>query len=291
MLSYFYKNAILISLAVAFLAIAAFCQLHIPSVLAQGLTDITNGNHSLAFFSVFSLLFLCKIFAQSIGNSLATYIESCTRFFLISSIVHNSSQCTIGSRITLIKEDAERVATAVHDFIHLAGSCILTVAAAYKLFNENAYFTAPIITITALTSAYIRYGAARIKKMYTIEIEQEELYKNSIITTLNLPIIKKKNPALYLNENFRLLKKATRARYRYNKASLIMCFWPELVVALGTAFVIIISASSAPVLFGTKLIAYLGYIGIFTMASANSIKLAIALIGVNISIKRIFKEI
>ncbi|BBP73653.1 hypothetical protein PHLH6_56570 [Pseudomonas sp. Seg1] len=290
MLSCLFKNAIMISSAIGFLAIAAYCQLQIPSILAQGLTNITNGNHSLKFFLIFSLSFLCKIFAQSIGNSLAAYAEACTRFFLISSVVHNPSQCTIGSRITLIKEDAERVASAVHDFIHLAGSCILTFATAYTLLNENAYFTLPIIIITALTSTYIKYGAARIEKMYTIEIEQEELYKDSIIKTLNIPATHKEDSTHHLNKSLDLLKKATHARYRYNKASLVMCFWPELLIALGTAFVIIIIASSTPELFGTKLIAYLGYIGIFTMASANSIKLAIALIGVNISIKRIFKE-
>lgn len=282
------NNPTLITLAIICLAIAAFCQLLIPSIIARGLSSIVNGDHNLEFLIVFSLAFLCKIAAQGLGSCLASYIESDTRFFLISLIVHDVKQTTIASRVTLIKEDAERVASAVHELIHLAGSCILTFAAAYLLLNENFYFSIPLIIITVFTSRYIKTATIKIQKFYITEIEKEELYKASILNSFNLRISRLKYSHAYLNENFRLLDEATHARYQYNKASLILSFWPELTIAFSAVFVIMLSATLSTELFGVQLIAYLGYIGIFTMASANSVRLAISLIGVQVSVRRIF---
>lgn len=288
MLNSMRNNSTLIMLAIICLAIAAFCQLLIPSLIARELSNIVNGDNNLEFLIIFSLAFLCKIAAQGSGNCLASYIESDTRFFLISIIVHNVKPMTIASRITLIKEDAERVASAVHELIHLAGSCILTFAAAYLLLNENLYFSIPLIIIAAFTSRHIKTATTKIQNIYTKEIENEELYKASILKSLNLIISRPKYSHACLNENFRLLDEATHARYQYNKASLILSFWPELTIAFSSVFVIMLGATLSTELFGVQLIAYLGYIGIFTMASANSVRLAISLIGVNVSVRRIF---
>lgn len=283
------KNAILILLAIIFLTIASYCQLLIPSFVAQGLSNIINGELNPTYLLPFFLVFLCKSATQSLGSCLASYIESDTRFALINSIIHSTAPQRVATRVTLIKEDAERVASAVSESIHLAGSCILTISTAYILINDNIYFSAPIIIITALTLQHIRLSAKKVQDDYKTEIKKEELYKASILSIFNAVTSKQSSIHASLTENFQLLGDATHARYQYNKTTLILSFWPEIIIAISSVFIIMLSATLSTELFGVQLIAYLGYIGIFSMASANSVRMALSLIGTNVSIQRIFE--
>jgi ABC-type multidrug transport system fused ATPase/permease subunit len=284
------KNSLLISLSITLLAIAAYCQLLMPSYIADGLSSIISGEHNFTYVLAFSVAFLCKNAMQSLGSCLASYIESDTRFFLIHVIMQNADAKNVAKKTTLIKEDAERVASAVSEIIHLAGSCILTVSTAYILINQNIYFLAPIIVIAIFTTRHIRSSAEKVQECYKAEIKKEELYKASILNIFNMSTLKQSSIDASLAENAIHLDEATYARYHYNKMTLIVSFWPEIIIAASTAFIILLSATFSNELFGVQLIAYLGYIGIFSMASASTVRMALSLIGINVSVKRIFEN-
>lgn len=283
------KNTTLISLAIVLLALAAYCQLLIPSFIAKGLAGIINGELSVMYLAGLFLAFSCKSAAQIFGSCLISYIESDTRFFLVNLVLNSTTSKSKAFRVTLIKEDAERIASAVSELIHLTGSCILTLSAAYILIDENILFCVPIVIVMLFTTYNIRSATAKIQKSYNMEIQKEEMYKESALDAFSLA--GSEHPLIHasLDKSFRRLEDATQARYQYNKTTLILSFWPEIVIAFSTATIILISATLSPEPFGIRLIAYLGYIGIFSMASANSVRIALSLIGVNISVNRIFK--
>lgn len=283
------KNAALIALSVILLAIASYCQLLMPSYVAEGISSIINGEQNFMCLFAFFVAFLCKNTAQSLGSCLASYIESDTRFLLINSIINNAHAKSVATRITLIKEDAERVASAVSEIIHLAGSCILTISTAYILINQTIYFLVPIIIITVFTARHIRSAAEKVQEYYKVEIKKEELYKASILNIFNMNSSKQSSIHASLAENSFHLDEATHARYHYNKMTLLVSFWPEIIIAAGTVFIIMLSATFSTELFGVQLIAYLGYIGIFSMASANTVRMALSLIGISVSVNRIFE--
>ena len=282
------NNLTVFLLSVICLTVASICQLLIPSVIAKSLSALTTGSINAEFYFTLIAVFLTKLSSQALGNSLATLIEARSRFLLINFIVHDKRPSPLCSRVTLIKEDAEKIASVIHDTIHLMGSCILTVSAAYILLRENIYFFLPIALIIVLTCVQLRFAKPVIQRLYAAEMSKEDLYKESLISAFNVSSDGKQSK-MQLIRSYGYLKDTVRARYKYLKASAIQSFWPEMAISAGTVSVIFFSAAATPELFGERLIACLGYIGIFTMASTDSIRLGITVIGVKVSVDRIFR--
>jgi ABC-type bacteriocin/lantibiotic exporter with double-glycine peptidase domain len=276
-------------LSVICLTVASICQLLIPSVVAKSLSALTTGSINAEFYFTLIAVFLTKLSSQALGSSLATLMEARSRFLLINFIVHDTRPSPLCSRVTLIKEDAEKIASAIHDTIHLIGSCILTVSAAYILLQENIYFFLPIALIIVLTCVQLRFAKPVIQRLYAAEMSKEDLYKESLISAFNVSSDGKQSK-MQLIRSYGYLEDTVRARYKYLKASAIQSFWPEMAISAGTVSVIFFSAAATPELFGERLIACLGYIGIFTMASTGSIRLGITMIGVKVSVDRIFRR-
>lgn len=282
------KNLTVFVLSVICLTLAAACQLLIPSVVAKSLTALTTGAISTEVYFVLIAIFLTKLSTQTLGNSFATLMEARSRFVLISFIVHDERPSPLCSRVTMIKEDDEKIASVIHDAIHLIGSCILTLSAAFILLRENIYFFLPIASTIVLTCVQLRFAKPVIQRLYAAEMSKEDLYKESLINAFKISSDGEQSK-MQLIRSFGYLKGTVRARYKYQKASAIQSFWPEMAISTGTVSVIFFSAAATPELFGERLIACLGYIGIFTMASTSSIRLGIAMIGVKVSIDRIFR--
>ncbi|WP_281879876.1 hypothetical protein [Pseudomonas atacamensis] len=282
------NNLTVFLLSVIFLTVATICQLLIPSVVAKSLSALTTGSINAEFYFTLIAVFLTKLSSQALGSSLATLMEARSRFLLINFIVHDKRPSPLCSRVTLIKEDAEKIASVIHDTIHLMGSCILTVSAAYILLRENIYFFLPIALIIVSTCVQLRFAKPVIQRLYAAEMSKEDLYKESLISAFNASSDGKQSK-MQLIRSYGYLKDTVRARYKYLKASAIQSFWPEMAISTGTVSVIFFSAAATPELFGERLIACLGYIGIFTMASTGSIRLGITMIGVKVSVDRIFR--
>ena len=283
------NNLTVFLLSVICLTVATICQLLIPSVVAKSLSALTTGSINAEFYFTLIAVFLTKLSSQALGNSLATLMEARSRFLLINFIVHDKRPSPLCSRVTLIKEDAEKIASVIHDTIHLIGSCILTVPAAYILLQENIYFFLPIALIIVLTCVQLRFAKPVIQRLYAAEMSKEDLYKESLISAFNVSSDGKQSK-MQLIRSYGYLEDTVRARYKYLKASAIQSFWPEMAISAGTVSVIFFSAAATPELFGERLIACLGYIGIFTMASTGSIRLGITMIGVKVSVDRIFRR-
>lgn len=283
------KNAALFLFSTMSLTLAAACQLLIPSIVAEGLTALSSGAVSTNLYFILTTVFLSKLATQTLGSSMAALMEAKSRFSLINFIVHDERPCPLSSRVTMIKEDAEKIASVLHDSIHLAGSCILTFATAYILLRENAYFLIPLIFITTLTCVQLKFAKPQIQSLYKAEMSNEDLYKESLISTFSSPTIDEQSLQSLISNSDECLSNTIQARYKYQKANAIQCFWPEMAISAGTVSVIIFSATATPELFGERLITYLGYVGIFTMASTSSISLGITMIGVKVSVGRVFR--
>lgn len=283
------KNGALFLFSTICLILAAACQLLIPSIVAEGLTALSSGAVSTNLYFLLTAIFLSKLATQTLGSSMAALMEAKSRFSLINFIVHDERPCPLSSRVTMIKEDAEKIASVLHDSIHLAGSCILTFATAYILLRENTYFFIPLIFIMTLTCVQLKFAKLHIQSLYKAEMINEDLYKESLISTFSSCTIDEQSSQSLISNSNECLSNTIQARYKYQKANAIQCFWPEMAISAGTVSVIIFSATATPELFGERLIAYLGYVGIFTMASTSSIRLGITMIGVKVSVGRVFR--
>ncbi len=283
------KNVALFLFSTMCLTLAAACQLLIPSIVAEGLTALSSGAVSTNLYFILTAVFLSKLATQTLGSSMAALMEAKSRFSLINFIVHDERPCPLSCRVTMIKEDAEKIASVLHDSIHLAGSCILTFATAYILLRENAYFFIPLTFIIVLTCVQLKFVKPQIQSLYKAEMINEDLYKESLISTFSSPTTDEQSYQALISSSNECLRNTILARYKYQKANAIQCFWPEMAISAGTVSVIIFSATATPELFGERLIAYLGYVGIFTMASTSSIRLGITMIGVKVSVGRVFR--
>lgn len=283
------KNVALFLFSTMCLTLAAACQLLIPSIVAEGLTALSSGAVSINLYFILTAVFLSKLATQTLGSSMAALMEAKSRFSLINFIVHDERPCPLSCRVTMIKEDAEKIASVLHDSIHLAGSCILTFATAYILLRENAYFFIPLTFIIVLTCVQLKFVKPQIESLYKAEMINEDLYKESLISTFSSPTTDEQSYQALISSSNECLRNTILARYKYQKANAIQCFWPEMAISAGTVSVIIFSATATPELFGERLIAYLGYVGIFTMASTSSIRLGITMIGVKVSVGRVFR--
>lgn len=216
------NNLTVFLLSVICLTVASICQLLIPSVIAKSLSALTTGSINAEFYFNLIAVFLTKLSSQALGNSIATLMEARSRFLLINFIVHDKRPSPLCSRVTLIKEDAEKIASVIHDTIHLIGSCILTVSAAYILLRENIYFFLPIALIIVLTCVQLRFAKPVIQRLYAAEMSKEDLYKESLISAFNVSSDGKQSK-MQLIRSYGYLKDTVRARYKYLKASAIQC--------------------------------------------------------------------
>lgn len=283
------QNIVLLFLIGLCFILAACCQLFIPYLLSRAISNITNTGNTISLLQTLALVFIGKGLAQGVANSLNTYLESTLRIDLIKHIYKNFKNTSHGSLMTLIKEDAERVASAISNTLYLFGSSILVIFTFYLLIIETPYFCAPLIIIWTLTTRHIKRSSKIVATNYQIEITREEAYKSSVLTLMNPPTSNPINDNDNLKKNNHHLNEAITARYQYEKLNLKLCFIPEFIIAVSTALIIIFIATMSPELFGSKYIYYLGYLGIFSMACRHSLETALSLVGVNESIKRIFK--
>lgn len=283
------KNIALLFLVGMFFILTACCQLFIPYLLSRGISNITNTEYTISTLQTLALVFIGKGLTQGVANSLNTYLESTLRIAMIKHIYKNIKNTGHGSLMTLIKEDAERVASAISNTFYLFGSSILIIFTFYLLIIETPYFCVPLIIIWALTTHCIKRSSKIVAMNYQIEITKEDAYKSSILKLMNSSASDSTNNSADLEQNICRLNEAITARYQYEKLNLKLCFVPDFLIAACTAVIILFIAITSPELFGSKYIYYLGYLGIFSMACRHSLETALSLVGVNESIKRIFK--
>ncbi len=192
--------------------------------------------------------------------------------------------------MTMIKEDAERIASAITDTLNMFGSCILVIITFYLLIMETFILSLPLLAILIITAIHLKFSSKLISESYKSEITKEEKYKSSILELIKQT---KSNPA-QAKVNFTVsnlhMNEAVAARYEYEKLGLKLCFLPEAVVAASTALIIGFIAIFSPKTFGSNYIYYLGYLGIFSMACRHFLETMLSLVGINESIKRIFSH-
>jgi ABC-type multidrug transport system fused ATPase/permease subunit len=282
------KNITLLIAVMFFLSVSAYCQLYIPDLLSRGIACIRDRESTTTTIKALIFFYIGRGIAQVVANSLNSYLESSIRIDLTKYIYRNFHTAEHASLMTLIKEDAERVVSAISNILYIFSSAILVATTFYLLITDAPYLSAPLLIIFVLTARHIKKFSTLVAENYRFEINKEETYKHSILTLMksNTPgpaYSQKKTDAVHkLNE-------VITARYKYEKTNLKLSFAPEFLIAAATALIVLFVALTSPKSFGSHYIYYLGYLGIFSMASRHSVETALSLIGINESIKRIFK--
>lgn len=280
-------NSLILMLVSLCLVLSASCQLLIPYIISEGITKVTDTAYIVESLKRLAAVFIARAILQGAADSLNAYAETSLRMSLIEHIYNYRSSTTHSAFITRITEDTARIAAAISSALYLFGSGLLVVTTSYLLIIETPYFLMPLLLIWSLAALQLKKSSPIIAKLYQAEILKEEQYKFSFLTLINSA-----NIARYRN-NYRKhcqrLNKAAGARHEHQKFNLILCSIPEILIAIATVFIVIFIASANPELLGSKYIYLLGYVGLFAMASRQSLETALSLVGINESVKRIFE--
>lgn len=86
----------------------------------------------------------------------------------------------MGRKLTLIKEDAERVGSAVMEVLNLVASLLLSVAAAAYLLRENIHFALPLGVVLLSVCLNLKIARPGVESRYKTELEKEEQYKHEL---------------------------------------------------------------------------------------------------------------
>ncbi|MGR4972105.1 hypothetical protein ACIPQ1_04540 [Pseudomonas sp. LARHCG127] len=280
-------NSLILILVSLCLVLSAGCQLLIPYIISQGVIKITDTVYVVESLRKLATVFIARTILQGIADSLNAYAETSLRVSLIEYIYIHRSFTAHGAFITRITEDTARIATAISSALYLFGSGLLVVTTSCLLIVETPYFLIPLLFIWLLTALQLKKSSPIITKLYQAEILKEEKYKASFLT-----LIKSANIARHrcnYRKHYQRLNKAAGARHKHQKISLLLCSMPEVLIAIATVFIVIFIASTTPELLGSKYIYLLGYVGLFAMASRQSLETALSLVGINESVKRIFE--
>lgn len=280
-------NSLILMLVSLCLVLSAGCQLLIPYIISEGITKITDTAYIVESLKKLAVIFIARTIWQGVADSLNAYAETSLRMSLIEHIYNHRGSTTHSAFITRVTEDTARIATAISSALYLFGSGLLVVTTSYLLITETPYFLIPLLLIWSLAALQLKKSSPIIAKLYQAEISKEEQYKSSFLTLINSA-----NVARYrynYRKHCKRLNKAVGARHKHQKFSLLLCSMPEVLIAIATVFIVIFIASTTPELLGSKYIYLLGYVGLFAMASRQSLETALSLVGIHESVKRIFE--
>ncbi|WP_339479619.1 MULTISPECIES: hypothetical protein [unclassified Pseudomonas] len=281
------RHLTILTFVILCLILSVGCQLLIPHIISEGISKIADTTYIMNLLQSLVFIFIAKGVLQGITDSLNTYIETTLRMDLIKYIYENHNHTTYGAFMTRITEDAERIAAAISSSLYFLGSTLLALSTSYLLIVETPYFLLPLSIIWSITAYQLKKHSSATARCYKTEINKEEQYKLSTLKLIEhfRSISRNDMHARY----YLHLDEAIAARYEYQKLNLLICFAPEFLIATTTVLIIVFIAIASPEFFGSKYIYYLGYLGLFSMASRHSLETALSLIGVNESVKRVFK--
>lgn len=268
---------------------AASLQMGMPYLLSRTINEIPTSNYTDSLVLAITACYVSKCILQGAANAINSFTETAIRLSLIDYICKNIKKKSIHTKITLIKEDASRVAAAISNILQLSGSACITLFSCALITQKNLYFLPLLIIAATISFIYLRKTAPSIAIKYQSEISQEELYKLSILELINQTKPDKQFKQKQHN-TFVQLEKAIDSQHLYQKNILKYAFAPEIFIASCMVVAIVFSASLSPTTFGGTLIYYVGYLGLFSMACCQSIASALSLVGIKQSIARIFDE-
>ncbi|MBT2338127.1 MULTISPECIES: hypothetical protein [Pseudomonas] len=283
------KRLTILTFVTLCLILSAGCQLLIPYIISGGISKIADTDYIINLLRTLTLIFIAKGVLQGIADCLSAYIETTLRMDLIKYICENHKHTTYSAFMTRITEDAERIAAAILSSLYFLGSTLLALSTSYLLIVETPYFLLPLSIIWSLTAYQLKKHSSGTASRYKNEIIKEEQYKLSVLRLIEhfRSVSHNDIHARYSSH----LNEAIAARYEYQKLNLLICFTPEFFIAITTVLIVVLVATVSPELFGSKYIYYLGYLGLFSMASRHSLEIALSLVGVNESVKRIFEGV
>lgn len=267
--------------------LAAGFQLAIPHYIYLSINNLDARDELTVALQFLCLVAIGKSICNAVASTLGAKLEIRVRFALILIIMQVHGFSEIGRKITLVKEDAERVAHAIGDCLVLISSMALTLLAGYYLLRGHSFFSAPLVLVVVSLAVYFRYVRASVGRNYRDELIKDEYYKSSVA---KLIFLAEKGGGDF-QENTKCLADLVVARYKYETWNAIVSFFPEITIAVCSALVVLVSATFYPDFFTVKLIVYMSYLGIISMSSVHAIEVVLTFVGVDQSLKRIFAEV
>ncbi|MEB0041601.1 MULTISPECIES: hypothetical protein [unclassified Pseudomonas] len=284
------KHGFLIVTSIAISITSAALQIAIPYVISNGIREITASQKNVYTIFVLIFIFSGKSILQCACTILNHLIEARIRLSLIEHIYAQAKSNKEGELITLIKEDSERVAASVIQILELTASGCLTLVTFIVLTFDNYFMAAPLMILFGLSYLHVTRFTKCVGQAYTLEIDQEQKYKASIIR------LKKASFNNAHRFNFRAksteynLRRSINTRYLYERLCILLSGTPEIIVSAMIAASLFLIATLSPGMLGAEMLYYLGYVGMFALGANSSIQAALSIVGTKVSINRIFKR-
>lgn len=287
MIKIFSSNKFSFSVVLSLLLIVAGLQALVPNLIYQGIENIVGGDEWLIVAQLLFVVIFFKVCVTSLVDSIVGRLEVEIRYSIIEKIIHVDRPSRRGEAITLVKEDADRVSSAAVEIVEIVASLALVVFIFCYLVFVNKYFIFPLVVMLILLVLYLSVVRPGVDRRYCEELEKEETYKGDMSDIL----LRTEKGCPLDPSHFELcsisLAASVKARLLYERWNHMILFFPEFALASGTAGIIFLAANISTEIFTTKLIVYIGYLGLFNFSVISAVNGCLSLAGASQSIRRI----
>lgn len=286
------KENLLSMVAVLFcLVLGAAAQLWVPILVYQVYEGLINGSPWVATSVGLALVALLKGVGMTFAGACGAKLEVSVCYSLRDMIRSSVAPLSSGQKLTLIKEDAERVASALIDVLNILASLVLVVVATIYLLCESILFAMPLFVALIAIVIYLRLMRSGVEGRYLSELAKDELYKSEVG---NLVVRLGRGEKLFceaFKSVYGCVSASAQARFIFDRWRAMVSFVPEFALSLGMVLVLWYVGVEEPKMFGSKIIIYMGYLGIVSMSIMNAVEMALSLMGADQSIARIRRSI
>lgn len=273
------------------LILGGAAQLWIPILVYQIYEGLINGSPWGTTSFCLVLAALLKGASVTLAGAYGAKLEVSVCYSLRDVIRSSVAPLNPGQKLTLIKEDAERVASALVDALSIMASSVLLAIATVYLLCESIFFAMPLLVVLGSVVFYLKVMRSGVEARYLSELAKDELYKNEVG---GLVARLEKGERLF-RDSFKFayscLSVAAQARFIFDRWRAMVSFVPEFALSLGVVSVLWYVGLEEPKMFGSKIIIYMGYLGVISMSIMNMVEITLSLIGADQSIGRIRRSI
>lgn len=262
-------------------------QLLVPKLIYGFFDELINDSSELPALWLLMIVMAIKSLSLAFSSAWSARLEIEVRYGLCYCIQVRGLALPAGRKLTLIKEDAERVANAFVEVLSLVASVVLFVSAAIYLLIDNFYLSLALSVMLIILFVYFKICSKSIAFKYEAELEQDELYKHElggVTSDVQRCGLVDECTVVAMSQK---LSGSVRAKFEFERWRFFVAFLPEIALAVGVVVTLLGFAFSTPHGFDYRMIVYFGYLGIISMSSIHIVEIMLSLIGVRQSICRI----
>lgn len=271
------KNTFLIFFCIIVSIISSLLQVKIPFYVAKIFEEFNDSDIKKTLF-IFALIYLLKSFFELLAKSYIFLLQNKVRVEIVRSNLEKNSK-TNEMKITILKEDSERLSIAIANSMYMAGNLTVMFMTSYLLIKTNNILALPIVSFMVFSYVYIYVLAPKIRGMYLKELSSQEKYKKNV-----LGLIAGDSNLIKIVSS---LKTVITDGFNYDYYEAKSQLYVELFTVFFMVTYLVLGYLFDSEFFTAKLLEFFGYFGLFVMTTLQFFSITYTYIGLKESMNRV----